>query len=543
VPSNNWDALSYHLSRPAYWIQNHSINHYFTHFWGQSIYPLNGEIFFLWTMISSRTDCFAGFIQLAGYLLTGLLIFQGTKYFLNSKTIPALYTAGLWYSLPEVVLESTSCQNDLMAAFFTTAALTYFLLGAKKKFEYLRWSALALGLAAGVKITVVFFIIPFLFLIGYFLIRGTIKIHQVIWYFLTAGLAFMLFSSYNYFQNYSDYGNFFGPKEKIQLYCVNPPSLQKTISNLGQHFFDISSSQSGLGLNPTAGFYNKFAGRLGRWLFRILNIPINIPGAILGPHFSFDAQWRKFCVHEDVSHFGLAGFILIILSGYFLILSLAKAIKISGAITAPAIFGFMFFGYLLSISSLLKWHPWASRYLISAVALGWPVIGGIFNSGKKVWLIFGKILIFYALVGLILVNLHNERKPLKMLKASRQTLRFIDRPKLAAVIKKYLAAVPPGSKVGTYFTMYWGVKDYPDYPLFGEKLNRIVVPVNLNILNSQNFDFLLTTDSSLINPHEPNLIDYIIKKFPAVKNLGHEPDHGRWWLYSILPGAGDSKFE
>src|SRR5947199_6572264 len=56
VAPGNWDSMTYHLSRAAYWLQNHSATQYVNGSVRQLYNPPNGEMLQAWTMAIARTD-------------------------------------------------------------------------------------------------------------------------------------------------------------------------------------------------------------------------------------------------------------------------------------------------------------------------------------------------------------------------------------------------------------------------------------------------------------------------------------------------------
>src|SRR5438046_547892 len=60
---SNWDSMTYHLSRAAYWLQQGSIAHYDGASIRQLASPPNAEILFAWTMSLAGDDSFVTVIQ------------------------------------------------------------------------------------------------------------------------------------------------------------------------------------------------------------------------------------------------------------------------------------------------------------------------------------------------------------------------------------------------------------------------------------------------------------------------------------------------
>jgi len=129
MPANDTDGMEYHLVRVAYWIQNHSLNYYFTQNLRQVLFPFNAEIMMLWTMIASKLDYLCGFIQFICYLLSGTLIYKCLRQYLKVDQVSSAMTVLIWYSLPLVVIESTNTKNNIFLSYFIMYSLVYFFAG------------------------------------------------------------------------------------------------------------------------------------------------------------------------------------------------------------------------------------------------------------------------------------------------------------------------------------------------------------------------------------------------------------------------------
>jgi len=150
TPPNDWDSMSYHLARAAFWIQQHAVAYVpETHIVPINAYPPNGEIGLLFTMILSEGDRFVWVVQYTALLATALGTY-GISCRIGLGSRAALFGALLFVTTPVVVLQGSSALNDLVVASFLVAA-TYFLLGDTRHETAL--GALALALAVGAKFT------------------------------------------------------------------------------------------------------------------------------------------------------------------------------------------------------------------------------------------------------------------------------------------------------------------------------------------------------------------------------------------------------
>lgn len=158
---NNIDSLSYHLSRLGYWIQNQHVGHYPSHIERAISFSPFSEYVHLHTFLLAGSERF--FQPLQWICLIGILGYISllVEHFAGSKAamrISLVFAA----TLPIVLLESMTTQNDLVVAFFILATAFYI-------FDYLTGSyrlnllllSFAIGLGFLTKGTFLFYTLPF----------------------------------------------------------------------------------------------------------------------------------------------------------------------------------------------------------------------------------------------------------------------------------------------------------------------------------------------------------------------------------------------
>jgi hypothetical protein len=161
TPPKDWDALTYHLSRSAFWLQAHGVGYVP----GSDVIrinanPPNAEVGSLVTMLLSGGDRYVGFTQFAALLATSVGVF-GVARRVGLRLREAAFGALLFLSLPVVVLQGSAALNDLVVASFLVSA-SYFLLGSTR--VELALGGLAVALAAGTKFTA-YIALPLLLLV------------------------------------------------------------------------------------------------------------------------------------------------------------------------------------------------------------------------------------------------------------------------------------------------------------------------------------------------------------------------------------------
>ncbi len=162
TPLNDWDELSYHATRAAFWKQQHGVGYIANPVDGRlNANPPNAEIGQLSTMLLAGHDRYLGLVQLFAYgaLVLGV---AGMARRIGLRTREAVFGALTVATLPVLVLQASGGLNDLVVGSFLLAA-AYFATGAGR--STLMLVALAVALAIGTKFTGVL-ALPTLALVG-----------------------------------------------------------------------------------------------------------------------------------------------------------------------------------------------------------------------------------------------------------------------------------------------------------------------------------------------------------------------------------------
>lgn len=117
LPPNNWDSMTYHLSRVMYWDQHDSLVFYPTHNVRQLYQPPLAEwIAYLGYKLDLETDRGLFLIQWLSYLGCLSLSWQVVSK-LDTKAVYKWLALGFGSSIPMAVLQASSTQNDQVLAF------------------------------------------------------------------------------------------------------------------------------------------------------------------------------------------------------------------------------------------------------------------------------------------------------------------------------------------------------------------------------------------------------------------------------------------
>jgi len=163
APPNNWDSMTYHMSRVAHWIQNQSINNYPTNIPRQIIYQPYAEFAILHFQILTGSDTFANYIQYLS-LLASLIAISLIAKFLTINRFGQIAASVFCVTIPMLILQGSSTQNDLTVAFFILSTLSFLLLLNKQTHIIFSISfALSLGFALLTKGIALIYLAPFIF--------------------------------------------------------------------------------------------------------------------------------------------------------------------------------------------------------------------------------------------------------------------------------------------------------------------------------------------------------------------------------------------
>jgi Dolichyl-phosphate-mannose-protein mannosyltransferase len=444
---NNWDSMSYHLSRAAAWYQHGMIGHIPAHTERENAFPPNGEVLSLFTMIFAHTDRFTALPQLVSELALLVAIF-GISRRLGFNRSEAAFASLIFATLSEVALQATTTQNDLVVAACTVVA-AYFLLGRNR--VEIALAGLAIALALGTKLTAVF-AGPVLLLLAFALLPRRL----IVTFVLAVVVAFAALASPGYARNLRDYGSPFGPPSVLTKWEATrtTSAVAATVGRVLYRFIDFSGVQRQSFSPPER-----------------LDASIYVPTVIHGKRRPISYPQSFFLVNgradEDYSYFGpLGAFLVLPLAfGYLVAWSRSRTVKTKGllALALPL--------YLVTLALAYSYNEWIGRFMLVPVGLVAPLLARSYAAhGLRVPITaFG---VFF----LALAFFHNGHKPLGLggqdpfWTLTRPEAQALSRPYMATSLEGFDRVVPEHARVG-----YVLAEDDWDYPLYGEHLKRTLI--------------------------------------------------------------------
>ncbi|KAA6441064.1 glycosyltransferase family 39 protein [Dyadobacter flavalbus] len=299
APPNNMDALSYHLSRLGYWIQNRNVEHYASHIERAISFSPFSEYIHLHTFLLLGSERVFQLVQ--WFCLSGILAYISLLIELFSGTRSAMRMALCFAAtLPIVVLESMTTQNDLVVAFFILASAFYVFDYVKNRSRSaLILLVLSVSLGMMTKGTFVFYALPFgLYLLFFMLIRqNSRKTLAIVSCCLI--LAVLLINAPFWLRTYKLFRTPIGTMANGNKNDFGNPS--GFISSVSKHTF------LHLGFVSPQNRYNAFMEAQLKSIHEAVGVPLNESG------YGMDFKMNKLNFNEDFAH-NFIGMLLILLS-------------------------------------------------------------------------------------------------------------------------------------------------------------------------------------------------------------------------------------
>ncbi len=462
-PPTNWDSMTYHLARITSWIGHGSVSYYPTDITRQIYQPPFAEYIITNVNLLARSDCFSASVQFFS-LIFSLVTINAITGFIGLDKKARLFAVIIGATIPEVVLQASSTQNDVVEGFFILVSFYFTLKSvASGQIKYFLFLGLAAGFSLLVKGTGYIYLFPILLAFGIITLVQLFR-KQNYALLVNALMAVVLIAIINsgyYLRNYRLAHNLFGiDKTEASLYSnakMNPSLLASAISK-----------------NAALHMELMYAKKISVWadsgitkLHKVGGININDPAV--------NYRAMKFGLNADVTNEENAPnliHLLLIISSIIIALIFYKRLKkdrFAFLLLLIVLLQILFFcGYL-------KWQPWNSRLHTPVFLFSAPSIIYAFSLSKKLFqlnYLIAPVLLIYAL----LVSMHNDERPVnkKMLTGTRYQEYFVDKPDIYSEYNKTDSLINHDNfkNIGLIF----GVDDW-EYPLFNNCYSKPVIPV------------------------------------------------------------------
>jgi len=171
-PPNNWDSMTYHMSRVVHWVQNRSVAHYPTSYTPQLYEGPWAEFAIMHFQILTQGDRFANLIQWFSLLGTVLGVSLLARQ-LGVGSRGQIFAAVFGVTIPMGILQGSSTQTDYVVSFWLVCFAYYALL--QKDHDQIRYSlatGIGLGLSILTKPTAYMYAFPFMAWISLSLVKS-----------------------------------------------------------------------------------------------------------------------------------------------------------------------------------------------------------------------------------------------------------------------------------------------------------------------------------------------------------------------------------
>jgi hypothetical protein len=477
---HNWDSMTYHLARVAYYLQYNNMNYFAADYWAQVIHPKNSSLLLLYTyLISGQKENLTQIVQFISYWVAVCAVYAISTKVGNSKP-QSIFAATVSALLTEWLMQSTTTQNDLiLTAYFGT--IVYFLLAFREmnNRKYLMLASLGIGLSIGTKassfLPLASVALVALYALFQFRAKPSSQLRNSAVLAVSVLLAICVFAlPAGYMENYGSYGNPIGPQDVRELHSFEGQSIEYIARNGTKNLMRFGFEFLSLDGLPSISIVNKaqtLIRALPEKIVSRLDIDLGISEATRVPF-----NIHKLPVsHEDLSYWGILGFGLVWIVVF---LSVVGAIKSTGIrVLSLAAVLFLFFQAYAG-----PYDPWRGRYFTAAAVFALPTVGVCLSTKNQ---LIRAYLLLITLLGcvsaisavvlrtndqLISINDNNTTSIFSMDRIAQLTS---NGPMYYEPLQRFDQLVPKYATVAVFL-----YEDSFEYPLFGEHLTRIILPIN-----------------------------------------------------------------
>lgn len=471
-PPNNVDSINYHVARVMHWEQQRSVDFYASSVMMQNRGAPFAEYLITHLMVLSGNDRLANLVQWFAMILSAVSV-SLIAGFLGCRRSGQIAAAVLCCSLPMGILQSTSTQNDYVAAAWCAAFVTLGMTLARTSpsLGVAVLTGLALGLAILTKLTTLAYLPGFCVVLALDLAR------RMRWRAAAAGLALAIcvvaINAGFVSRMFALYGSPFGPSAGLANTRI---SLGGAASNL----IRSAALHAPLAIDiwPIPEFNSHALGVL-KSLHDSLGLDPLDPDTSLVP---VDAFLTRPSRHEDVAGNPFHLWLAILASAVVAFRFLRKRVDGSkrtgvaswaaspGAYLACLVVGVVFF------NAYFKWQPWHSRLQLPAFVLMAPLIATILFGSDRQWR-------QWVVVAIALLGFHwvfgNATRPLNMAllqgRTARDSAYFINRPALFPVHQRVTDTLRRSGcdRVGLHIGS--APFEYPLWALLGADRHRMTI--------------------------------------------------------------------
>lgn len=519
-PPNNWDSLTYHMSRIMHRIGNESVSYFPTHTLRQLYQPPFSEYIILNLNLINGNDYLANSVQWL-FLIFSLAPILLLLDFFKVSRFNKFICIFLLITIPAVELQASTTKNDIVCGFFILSVI-YCCINAYYTSNLKSFSILGLCIGLGflTKGTSYLLVFPILLFFLGFILYKILKTKQIqlLFYGIVAIVNLLAINSFHYSRNFSINKSLLNiddteakmySNEKMNIKLLSSNILKNTGLHLGYPIYKESDYLIKL-------YHNK------------LDIDIDSPeNNYSGMNYQVS---QDLITHEDgvcnTTH-------LLLFFGAIFSLCIASIRNIRQNASVLLLLSCLLIQFII-FSGFLKWQPWHTRLHIPLFMIATILISVAIEKTKffkYILILTIPILVFSFYFFFVynnlrpIINNHTYTKTIKI-SDSRFKKFFANQPNLYAqysnVLNRMYQEAP--KKVGVM------ISDW-EYPLFHQYYYDKIEIKSINVGNVTN---------SI--PQDISNIDAIIstmenKKeilFNNKKYINKTPNNEQIWYYTLL---------
>ncbi|MCW2521804.1 MAG: uncharacterized protein JWO63_139 [Frankiales bacterium] len=409
VPTNG-DSLVYHLARVANWVQNGSVQHYATQYPAEiELSPLH-EYTMAQLHVLGGTDRLDSFVQLFAVVICVVGASEITRLLGGSRNAQVL-AAGLTATVPSLILEATSTQNNDFAAAIAIGLLVL-TLAWRPAGRFLPSSVLiggALGLSALTKGTLLIFaattgvvlvgaqILRHVKEVGVARMAGRIAVAGV-----AAGVVCLVVAGPFFHRNIEVYGGLTGPTTRTTLsYDLTPQAATANVIRSTASNFAI-----GDGSGPESWVSRAALGTL-KQLYEPTHVDPSDWHYMIGNYSdafgSADYSSRQLTEEFGANPWDVIGI------GIALAAMLVLVVRGDRRLRLPLLLGLGISAAFVIFSATARWSPYGVRYQVPLFVAWCPLMALVL---ARAWRWVGRVVLIGLFVLAQPMLLYNVSRPI-----------------------------------------------------------------------------------------------------------------------------------
>lgn len=488
---NEWDSMTGHLTRVMYYIQRGTMRHFGGTNWNIDTYPKSICTIQIFSyLMTGRSENALKIIHFLSYWM-GVLAAGGVTYRITQNFTAGLFAALVYGLLPNVLIQAVTTETDSVLASYVGCLLYYLFtyhFTARRRYLYL--AGLMFGIAFGHKITLAL-MLPSLFVV----FLGTVAFntrslkhagYRFLHLALGGLLGILLFTvPTGYIDNIREFGHPIGPPTATRHQSIERAgdlntwegrkNLLRQGSRNAARYATEFVSLDGLREHPLGDRLNDALRAPIIRLEKRLNLGLEETTEFTINPFRYEKQFF------GIPYWGVFGFAML---WPLLFIGLFRR-------EPDWLYPLLTVAVLLHFAALAYSAPfdqWKGRYFQSTTQFAMPVVGLLFAVRRfsllnpKAWLLrawVGLVVVLGCLsaIGTVVYNPRYRPFPINGQKSAFQTTRIeqqtLFRPDITAAYEKFNQLVPQNATVALA-----DINDDFEYPLFGPKLTRKLIPIN-----------------------------------------------------------------